>query len=244
MSNIDTMENILNLASNNAIKLNDDAILFLQEGDHEKTTNALFDAVACLDALSSINQQPIQGDKLEHHQKADELPQALPRIDCVPIPEDLADGGTEQDDVFPYFNRALSVQIEKGGITHETHARVSSILLYNMALSHHHEAIRRYKSSELCNALKLYELSYCTIERAKDHMRMEDVFILLLALFFNMACIHQKLFNAAECQHCVDWLQKAMASREIITLTDEEYFFFSTNISLFSFQMPHWAPAA
>ena len=96
----------------------------------------------------------------------------------------------------------------------------------------------------LAIALQLYEGAYFTIQRVKDMFRMEDVFLLLLGIFFNMTHIHCNLFNVAECEHCMEWLKVALASRECVSLQQTDYLFFSTHVALLSMQMPHVAPAA
>lgn len=234
--------------SRDAMELNENAIAFLQAGDHQKTIDALVDAVSRLEALTlqDVYQQS-QSDQTNSSSK--KQIRDLSRIESIAIPEDRTGESSESNNnVFPYYSRALFVHAnfedkDQFG-TARVHMRISSILLYNIALLRHHEALRHNSALELINALNLYELSYFTIKRAQKQLSMEDVFVLLLGLFFNMSDIHQRLYNTVECQHCVDWLQKAMASREIITLSEDDYLFFSTNISLLSFQIPYLAPAA
>lgn len=218
--------------------MNEDAILFLRDGDHKRTTSTLLTAFACLDSFK-VSQTYFPERNCRKR---------LAPISSIEIPEDpmnekaVVNAG---NDLFTCYNRALMVpEMDNFSACYESNTRMSAILQYNLALAHHCAGIEKNSATELTTALQLYEGAYFTIERVKDLVHMEDVFALLLAIFFNMTHIHCNSFNIIECEHCMDWMKVALKSRECVTLAEDDYLFFSTNISLLSIQMPRLAPAA
>ena len=230
------------MASKRIIQLNKDAIFFLREGDHLRTKATLLTAYAFLDGAAQAASQT--QDSLVNTPG-----QTLHPLKSLGIPdsplEQTNHNASTGNDLFTCYRRALSVQKNDDVHTHfKSRTRMSAVLQYNLALSHHNEGIQKNSHKDLAIALQLYEGAYFTIERVKDMFRMEEVFLLLLGIFFNMTHIHCNLFNIAECEHCMEWLKVALASRECVTLQEVDYLFFSTNVSLLSIQMPRLAPAA
>lgn len=226
------------------IQLNEDAIFFLRDGDHQRTMSTFLTAFAYLDSVK-VPQQSFPEEQLP---SAGCGKKKLASIASIEIPDDALDTNRvvhAGNDLFTCYNRALSVP-DGDNFTdcYESKTRMSAILQYNLALAHHRAGIEKNSSSELAMALQLYEGAYFTIERVKDRVHMEDVFLLLLGIFFNMTHIHCNFFNLTECQHCMDWMKVALASRECVSLREDDYLFFSTNVSLLSIQLPHLAPAA
>lgn len=231
------------MTSKSIIQLNQDAMILMGAGDHQRTKSALLTAYACLDDAAQ------QEAPVSESVKITDSPPLTP-LESFAIPEDLSlqtsSDSSTVNDLFACYRRALNVSYQDDVCTHfKSRTRMSAVLQYNLALSHHSAGIRKGNSAKhLATALQLYEGAYFTIQRVKDMFQMEDVFLLLLSIFFNMTHIHCNLFNVAECEHCMDWLKVALASRECVTLKEADYLFFSTNVSLLSMQMPHVAPAA
>jgi hypothetical protein len=222
------------------IQLNEDAIFFLEGGDHESSTSTLLTAFAYLESLGMISSA--QHSSLIYNRR-------LPPITSFEIPENpVPHEFNAGNDLFTYYNRALSVppavEMSSTSSSYESNTRMSAILQYNLGLAFHRAGIQKNSTAELAKALQLYEGAYFTIERVKDSVHMEDVFVLLLGIFFNMTHIHCNSFNITECKHCMDWMKIALLSRECVTLREDDYLFFSTSLSLLSIQMPHLAPAA
>ncbi|CAB9509462.1 expressed unknown protein [Seminavis robusta] len=227
------------MAPKTIIQLNEDAIFFLKDGDHQRTTSTLLTAFTFLDSVTTMSAQHAQLDP------AFGFKRKLPPIASFEIPETPVPHGYHVgNDLFTYYNRALSVPACMGDMSYESNTRLSAIIQYNLGLAYHRAGIQENSTAQLSKALQLYEGAYFTIERVKDRVHMEDVFVLLLGIFFNMTHIHCNSFNLTECNHCMDWMKIALASRECVTLREDDYLFFSTNISLLSIQMPHLAPAA
>jgi len=253
------------MTSKSIIQLNEDAIFFLRDGDHQRTTSALLTAFTYLDSVAFPQQQqqpqcadnkslPASSRQAQTQASIKAQGRTLPPIVSYPIPEsplEALGAAHAGNDLFTYYKRALSVPTccdaapgDDFLASYESHCRMSAILQFNLALSHHSTGVQKNSSKDLATALQLYEGAYFTIERVKDRLRMEDVFLLLLGIFFNMTHIHCNIYNIAECHHCMDWLKIALASRECVTLREDDYLFFSTNVSLLSIQMPRLAPAA
>ena len=231
------------MASKSIIQLNQDAMFFLGAGDHQKTKSALLTAYACLDDAAQQEATRSQSATIT-------ASKPLPSLESFDIPEDFSlqtsSDSSTVNDLFACYRRALNVSQQDDVCTDfKSRTRMSAVLQYNLALSHHCAGIQSdYSTKHLATALQLYEGAYFTIQRVKDMFRMEDVFLLLLGIFFNMTHIHCNLYNVAECEHCMEWLKVALASRECVTLKEADYLFFSTNVSLLAMQMPHVAPAA
>jgi hypothetical protein len=218
------------------IQLNEDAIFFLKGGDHQRSTSTLLTAFAYLESVATLSSA--QHSSLSNNSRLPPITSFV--ISENPVPQDFNVG----NDLFTYYNRALSVPDSSQPSSYQSNTRMSAILQYNLGLAFHRAGIQKNSTAELAKALQLYEGAYFTIERVKDSVHMEDVFLLLLGIFFNMTHIHCNSFNITECNHCMDWMKIAMASRECVSLREDDFLFFSTNLSLLSIQMPHLAPAA
>jgi hypothetical protein len=221
------------------IQLNEDAIFFLKGGDHQRSKSTLLTAFAYLESVATISSA--QHSPRSHNKRLSPITSF--EIPENPVPQECNAG----NDLFTYYNRALSVPPAVNSSptsSYESNTRMSAILQFNLGLAFHRVGIQKNSTAELAQALQLYEGAYFTIERVKDSVQMEDVFLLLLGIFFNMTHIHCNSFNITECNHCMDWMKIALASRECVTLREDDYLFFSTNLSLLSIQVPHLAPAA
>lgn len=117
--------------------------------------------------------------------------------------------------------------------TQQSKTRLAAILLYNLGLSYHREGISRGKSGDLQMALKLYREAYMVLKSAWSQSDFQEVFVLLLALLNNMACIHAAMSDSKDTHQCVDWMNRAVASRQRSILSKEDYTFFSLNLSVF-----------
>jgi hypothetical protein len=85
-------------------------------------------------------------------------------------------------------------------------------LLYNLGLALHVNAVNNGKTSELEGALTLYEMSFSVVEDSWSQFDVDDLMLLLLALFNNMGCIHSILFNSKKTKTCVEWLKMLSAN--------------------------------
>ena len=226
------------------IQLNQDAILYLRSGMHSRAKSALLTAYSCLEGAGAA--QAVRN--YSHHTAINTHGPLLPPVKSLQINDrslNAANVSSSGNDLFTCYRRALSVsELDDAHYSFIARTRMSAVIQYNLALSHHQSGIESNNTKDLEIALQLYEGAYFTIERVKNQYRMDDVFLLLLGIFFNMTHIHCNMFNVAECEHCLEWLKVALSSRECVTLEEGDYLFFSTNVSLLSIQMPRLAPAA
>ena len=129
--------------------------------------------------------------------------------------------------------------------SHQSRTRLAAILLYNLGLSYHREGIRRGQSSDLSMALQCYREAYTVLKSAwANHVDFKDVFVLLIALLNNIACIHCTVSDRKETHQCISWMNRAIASRQRSILSKEDYTFFSLNLSVFRGHQMRLASAA
>lgn len=135
------------------------------------------------------------------------------------------------------FNFPSVTRTDFGSFSQQSKTRLAAILLYNLGLSYHREGARSGLSADLTMALKLYREAYMVLKSAwgtKAGGDFEQVFVLLIALLNNMACIHCNGRNDNRDTHqCINWMNRAIASRQRSILSKEDYTFFSLNLSVF-----------
>lgn len=126
----------------------------------------------------------------------------------------------------------------------QSKTRLAAILLYNLGLSYHREGLRCGKSADLNMSLKFYREAYMVLKSAWAQSDFQEVFVLLLALLNNMACIHATMSDIKDTHQCIDWMNRAIASRQRSILSKEDYTFFSLNLSVFRGHQLRLASAA
>ena len=133
-----------------------------------------------------------------------------------------------------------------GSSSQQSKTRLAAILLYNLGLSYHRESVRRGKSGDLQMALKFYREAYMVLKSAwgAQGSDFQEVFVLLIALLNNMACIHCGRSDVKDTHQCIGWMNRAIASRQRSILAKEDYTFFSLNLSVFRGHQLRLASAA
>ena len=126
----------------------------------------------------------------------------------------------------------------------QSKTRLAAILLYNLGLSYHREGLKGGKSADLNMALKFYREAYMVLKSAWATSDFQEVFVLLLALLNNMACVHAVMCDHKDTHQCIDWMNRAIASRQRSILRKEDYTFFSLNLSVFRGHQLRLASAA
>jgi hypothetical protein len=106
-----------------------------------------------------------------------------------------------------------------------------SILLYNLASSHHQVGLLYGRSHELSIALRLYHLVVSTLANiGGDTSSFEDEVLLLLlcSLYNNIGHIHSCFQEADEAKFCLEWLQNVLQSEKTLYSKgyEKEYIFF------------------
>ena len=148
---------------------------------------------------------------------------------------------------FSVFNHALTIPnvclLDSNVV--KNYERLQSMLLYNLALTLHFQAMRSGRSEELRGALDLYEMAFSVVENSWQRLDVDDLMLLLMAILNNLGHIHSNLYNMERTQTCVDWL-KALAGHPAFLkiMQRDDYAGFSMNLLVVLKQTPHCSPAA
>jgi tetratricopeptide (TPR) repeat protein len=141
----------------------------------------------------SDNQSPLchfsQAPKCVYHNKGD-----------MEVEEDEE----EQYDTPFVFRRPLVIPTENNQVTHfKHHVKMSFVLLYNLALTHHLSALQGEKSQKrLRKALALYELAY-TIQMNEN---IQLTILQTMAIVNNLGQIHAAMDNDEKAEQCFQHL--------------------------------------
>lgn len=216
--------------SSNIVGLNNQALEYMMLGNHNETVGALGAALSNLrmyqDAVSSCSS--LDQSKLPLH-KTVESPKSPP-LCSIPL---TAPPATACTSMFTLFHRALA--IPHCNAMEGNTDRIMAVLLYNMGLSLHLQALRSGRTTELNGALQLYEMAFAVVEDAWSELEVNDLMLLLLALFNNMGHIHSSRFDNVKTRTCLDWLKTLAANPVFQALMERpEYapFFLKLLVSL------------
>jgi len=173
---------------------------------------------------------------------------AIRSITVSPVATDLSVTGTsglnDETAVLMVYNRAFGFSCidatSLGFGSRQSKTRLEAILLYNLGLSYH----RQGTSGDLKMALKFYRKAYMVLKSAWAQSDFKEVFVLLIALLNNMACIHCYFGDTKYAHQCVNWMNRAVVSRQRCTLPKDDYCFFSLNLSVFRGHQLRLASAA
>lgn len=175
---------------------------------------------------------------------------------ALPNQDDLA---AAHDDFFSLFNRALHLSLDNIPVTGVPLVYchfLSGILLYNIGLSHHLEALKKGGSKMLSRALDFYTMSHVTLttEQSCPQLRGRCADLqnfLLMSLVNNMGHIHAYFRNIDEAKICGGELCKRLSplvcgydGRPAVSNDDDEYRVFFLNVCFFSESELSSAPAA
>lgn len=109
--------------------------------------------------------------------------------------------------------------------------RIQAMLLYNLGLTVHLQAMRSGRSEELKGALQLYEMAFSVVENSWQLMCLDDLMLLMMALLNNLGHIHATLYNMPQTQCCVDWLKGLAGHPAFLNIMQrEQYSGFSMNL--------------
>jgi len=134
----------------------------------------------------------------------------------IPLTKDgMADGSSG---TFSVFNQAMTIdkgdlifgdedlKDGSGATISQNYHRLLAMLLYNMGLSLHLQSVQNGKTAELKGALDLYEMAFSVVETEWSRFDVDDLMLLLMALFNNLGHIHSNLYNLKQRETCIDWL--------------------------------------
>lgn len=183
----------------------------MMQGNHDETVGTLGTALSNLkmyqDAVSSSQAAGITDpSKLPLHKTLSSTGSALCSIP-LQCPANSENDGTS---IFTLFHRALA--LPQCGVMDGNTDRIMAMLLYNMGLSLHLQATRTGRTAELDGAVQLYEMAFTVVEDAWNKFEVDDLMLLLLALFNNMGHIHSSRFDTHKTHICLDWLRTLAAN--------------------------------
>lgn len=231
------------------VDLNNKAIQNLLQGNCDGSVAALTSALSslqvCHDFQSTANanaplnlQLSMAAKLLEGRTSGD-----------APIGSVVLDHGSLSDcsGSFSIFNHTLTVPNVNGLDSNigNNYERLQAMLLYNLGLTLHFQAMRSGRSDELQGALDLYEMAFSIVENSWQRLDVDDLMLLLMGILNNLGHIHSNLYNMERTQTCVDWL-KALAGHPAFLkiMQRDQYAGFSMNLLVVLKQTPHCSPAA
>jgi hypothetical protein len=239
------------------LDLNNNAVSYLCQGNHSATTSTLRAAIQSLDKCFQQGKEPIpsrevseeEPPKKKRRRAAVATPSVNKDVEChVPIRTITVSGAASRDlpssssvndeaSLLMIYDRAFDFPAlnddEVDFTSQQSKTRLAAILLYNLGLSYHREGVRLGLSADLNMALKFYREAYMVLKSAWVKSDFKEVFVLLLALLNNMACIHAAIWDSKDTHQCINWMNRAVASRQRAILCKEDYTFFSLNLSVF-----------
>ena len=232
------------------MELNNEAVDFLQQGRYRDASASLRIAHERLKVLLELQ------NAMTHAPLAPKCSSEghshIP-LDTVPVAEELMtskayqQSSTALENVFTFFNRGFLFRCKDGQIdfsSPKVQSQIQATVLFNMAISHHCEAIEKGNSKHLATALHLYELSYSVLRNAWEGDSLEAVLLILMSVFCNMGFIASNVFDLERTRYCMEWLKSAISWKGSASLEGDVYFFFFKNLSFVPMREPVLAPAA
>lgn len=234
------------MSSSKVLEMNYKAVAFLAQGEHEITHFTLQQA---LEGFRDVlrQEQPVDDDIVvddeadsttlhtvaihdAQHKKAASSSAASP--DCNTVSVYRQAFVLTSDEKEPYFS--------------ENEHTVPSVLLYNMGLSSHIQALQTGQSAMYRRTMQLYTMSFTMLEQASDILNDMDIMV-LLALANNMGVISgSQFYDRPAAENSRLMMERILSSPDCLeSLDDEDIEFFSLNLMfLTEYQNNALAPAA
>lgn len=223
-----------------ASSLNNSAIMYLQAGKSHEAMELLQIALSklrdqfmeCEDSeweSHSENDDPIEETTSSHEdrwmkcdQQSTEAPtKALNVFSSIPVwmPQDTS--------FLIFYDRALLV--DTNSPCHDSEL-LSAVILFNMALLHHSRGVSYCKTDSLELASRLYRIALDILRKEVD---LGSNYLLLMAIFNNMAHIDSHLFRMEEMKKSLEEIRAIIMSDVIdadeISLDEDDYAIFFMN---------------
>ena len=233
------------MSPSEVLKMNSKAVAFLAQGNHESTHFTLQKA---LEGFRDVLRHGAHVD-VEPLIDADEVDAAS--LYTVAINDaqhhNVSYSSSCENSFVSVYRQAFVLTLDEQQTRFsENEHTVPAILLYNMGLSSHIQALQTGQSAMYRKALQLYNMAFIMLEQSSDILNDMDVMV-LLALSNNMCIISGYQFYdrpAAENSRLV--MERIMTSADCLeSLEDEDIEFFSLNLMFLSeYQNTALAPAA
>jgi hypothetical protein len=249
------------------LDLNNHAVSYLCQGNHSATTSTLRAAIKSLEKCFRQDKEPKRSSAVsdeEPPRKRRRAEVATPSVhkegECFVLIRSITVSGAASSDLpsscslndeaslLMVYDRAFDFPAlnddEVDFTSQQSKTRLAAILLYNLGLSYHREGVRLGQTADLNMALKFYREAYMVLKSAWAKSDFKEVFVLLLALLNNMACIHAVIWDCKDTHQCINWMNRAIASRQRAILSKDDFTFFSLNLSVFRGHQLRLASAA
>jgi len=249
-----------------------------------------------LPLLGEIQQENVEEGKLPSNTQQTILVPVVPttptRLQSVSLPDfreqEAADGDRTQersmlvsDNIFTFFQRVFLLiatdhdSVSETGMTEEPLSpKQSAVVLYNLAVVHHNNAVHRINQpvvshDDFRTALEYYDMVFSIIQEFwtgdtdddteddddSNSRDGEDYMLLLLAVMNNMGHIHAHWYNYLETQEMLTGLQEILqavrspspfldTTNDATTGSREDFLFFYKNLLVYEEQEFAAAPAA
>lgn len=226
------------MSSAKVLEMNSCAVTSLAQGKHEASHCQLQMA---LEGFRNVLNQP--ASPMNVHDDAEMDGASLYTVAI----HDAQHKAIEQQSMVTVYNRAFVLTTEDdepASFSNNEHT-VPAVLLYNMGLSHHIQAMASGNSAVLRKALQLYTMSFTLLEQASEVLNDMDIMV-LLALANNMGVIAaSQFFDRAGAETSRQMMERVLGSVDCLeVMEDEDIEFFSLNLMFLSEHQTHAMAAA
>jgi len=232
--------------------MNSTAVSFLAQGNHDISHCKLQMALEGFrNVLNSSQAGAPQDDQMMIHDDSDMDGVSLYTVEI----HDPQHKALNDQCMVNIYNRAFVLTLpdaqdeddEKDPLSvRQNEHTVPAILLYNMGLSHHIQAMNSCISSQLLRkAMQLYTMSFTLLEQASDILNDMDIMV-LLALSNNMGVISaSQFFDRPGAETSRQMLDRILSSADCLEVLEEEDIeFFSLNLMFLTEHQQHALAAA
>jgi hypothetical protein len=235
--------------SSKMIDDNNTAVAFLRQGKHKQATDLLRTVIADLKNHFVAHNQSVGFSESSFAMESDASSSSssasfndndnFPFIDVdqqqckrsvlsVPLWSDESVARKNDESLIFLYAQAFVL----ANIDHRREVLIG-VVLYNMALAKHARAIETNRSSLLMVALKMYGMAVAVVKGQTDLGVKSSSYLLLLALYNNMAQISLSCAAAEKLRQCLRNIEALLHVDRIEQVIDEEdYAFFATNAML------------
>ena len=165
------------------VELNDNAVSYISQGNHRAASTTLNLALSQVKLLMEQNAWRPKEENI------------LPAVYPISYNDIYHRTKHCEGTNVPFFNRAFRMS---NIVSSDDQDRFTAVLLFNLALVHHDQGIESGSSNDLVIAMKYYKFALRVINEAGIDMGLESLYLLILAIWNNMANIHSFSCNISE----------------------------------------------
>jgi hypothetical protein len=233
------------MSSSKVLEMNSKAVAFLAQGEHQVTHVTLLQA---LDRFRDVVRQEQSGhDDIVVDDETDSTVLYTVAIHDTQYQMDVSSSSSPDCNSVSVYRQAfvLTSNEEEPFFSGKEHT-VPSVLLYNMGLSNHIQALQTGQSVMYRKAMQLYTMAFNMLEQASEILNDMDIMV-LLALANNMGVISgSQFYDRPSAENSRLMMDRILTSPDCLdSLNDEDIEFFSLNLMfLTEYQNNALAPAA